>query len=62
MPPYGSWESNPHHLEEQPVLITAEPSLQLCGMNALRRSPAVAISFLFLAGEHGGFKVPWSAL
>jgi hypothetical protein len=28
-PPCGCWESNPGPLEEQPVLLTAEPSLQL---------------------------------
>lgn len=61
-PPYKSWESNPHDLEEQLVLISSEPSLQLGEMNAPRRSPAVAIPFLFLAGGHGGFKVPWYAL
>lgn len=26
--PYGCWELNPGHLEKQPVLVTAEPSLQ----------------------------------
>ena len=26
--PYGCWELNPGPLEEQPVLLTAEPSLQ----------------------------------
>jgi hypothetical protein len=27
-PPCGDWESNPHPLEEQSVLLTAEPSLK----------------------------------
>ncbi|EGW01477.1 E3 ubiquitin-protein ligase NEDD4 [Cricetulus griseus] len=27
-PPYGCWELNPGPLEEQPVLLTSEPSLQ----------------------------------
>ena len=27
-PPCGCWELNPGPLEEQPVLLTAEPSLQ----------------------------------
>jgi hypothetical protein len=28
--PYGYWDLNPGPLEEQPVLLTAEPSLQPC--------------------------------
>ena len=28
-PPRGYWESNPGPLEEQPVLLTTEPSLYL---------------------------------
>lgn len=28
--PSGQWESNPGSPEEQPVLLTAEPSLQPC--------------------------------
>jgi hypothetical protein len=29
-PPYGCKESNPGPLQEQPVLLTSEPSLQPC--------------------------------
>lgn len=32
-PPYGCWESNPGPLEEQSMLLTAEPSLQPAKMS-----------------------------
>jgi hypothetical protein len=33
-PPCRSWELNQGPLEEQPVLLSAEPSLQLLGLTA----------------------------
>jgi len=40
-PPHGCWELNPGPLEEQPVLLTTDPSLQpKPGISLARRCPA----------------------
>jgi hypothetical protein len=42
-PPCGCWELNSGRLEEQPVLLTTEPSLQLLHIHLLKREMCVYV-------------------
>jgi len=52
-PPCGCWELNPGPLEEQPVFLTTEPSLQPSSISFLRQGRDMIPSY----GDQAGFEL-----